>query len=56
MKLSAPTQGIFWLSVMLAVLGLLGKLMSLSFISTYAFWIVLIAYAVLALGCLLTKL
>lgn len=54
MKLSAPTFLTFIIAVVLAVLALLGVLIpSLPFVSTYAFWILLVGFIVLALGVML---
>lgn len=54
MKLSAPTFVTFIIAVVLAVLALLGTLVpSLPFVSTYAFWILLVGFIVLALGVML---
>ena len=50
MKLTPPTQNVFYVSVVLAVLGLLGSFVSIPFVSDYAFWFVLVAYVVLFLG------
>jgi hypothetical protein len=52
-NLSAPTTPIFLISLVLAVLALLGKLVVLPFITIYGFWLALIAFIVLAGGCLL---
>jgi threonine/homoserine/homoserine lactone efflux protein len=51
MDLSAPKQVTFWISVVLAVLGLLGHLVKIPFISTYAFWFLLVGFILLAAGC-----
>ena len=54
MNLTAPTKAVFWISVVLAILALLGTLVStIPFISLYAFWIAIAAYIVLAAGCLM---
>ncbi|MBN9233793.1 MULTISPECIES: hypothetical protein [Phyllobacteriaceae] len=53
MNLSAPTQIVFIISVVIAIIGLLAALGVLSFIPLAAVWIMLIAYIVLAVGCLL---
>jgi hypothetical protein len=52
-RLSAPTQIVFLISLALAVLAVLGLFINIPVISIYAFWIAIIAYVVLALGCLL---
>lgn len=53
LNLSAPTVPIFLISVVLAVLALLGKLVVLPLITVYGFWLALIAFIVLAVGCLM---
>jgi hypothetical protein len=47
MKLNPPTTIAFWISVVLAVLGLLGALVTIPFVSGFAFWFVLVGYLVL---------
>jgi len=50
MKLSAPTNLFFYISVVLVVLGLLGKYAGLAAAAPYAFVLVLAGYIVLAIG------
>jgi len=50
MKLTPPKQNVFWISVVLAALGLLGRYASIPFVSDYYFYFVLVAYIVLFLG------
>ena len=50
MRLTPPTKNVFYISVVLAVLGLLGTFVTIPFVSAYAFWFVLVAYVVLFLG------
>ncbi|HEY0853907.1 MAG TPA: hypothetical protein VGD86_03685 [Devosia sp.] len=50
MTLNAPTQIVFIIAVVLAVLALLGALVPLPVISAYAFWILLVGFIVLAGG------
>ncbi len=56
MDLSAPKQITYWISVVLAVLGLLGAIVTIPFLSTYAFWFLLVGFVLLALGCWLKDL
>ena len=51
--LSAPTVPVFLVSVVLAVLALLGHVVSIPFVSMYQFWIAIVAYVVLFLGAVL---
>jgi hypothetical protein len=53
MNLSAPTQAIFWISLILAILALIGYFVVVPFLTLYAFWIAIAAYVVLAAGCLM---
>jgi hypothetical protein len=50
MKLSAPSQNLFIVSVVIAVLALLGTIVAIPFVSVYATWIALLAFVVLAVG------
>lgn len=54
MQLSAPTMLSFGLSVVLAVLALLGGLGMVPAVAGYAFWLAFGAWAVLALGAVLS--
>lgn len=53
MNLSAPTQIVFIISVIIAIIGIVAAFGALTFIPLAAVWIMLIAYIVLAAGCLL---
>lgn len=53
MKLNAPTMVVFLISLILAILALIGVFVAIPFVSLYAFWFAIIAYIVLALGCVL---
>jgi hypothetical protein len=50
MKLSPPKHITFWISVVVAVLGLLGTFVTIPFVSGFAFWLVVIAFVILAAG------
>ena len=50
MKLNAPTNMFFYISLALAVLGLLGKYGGLAAAAPYSFMLVLAGYVVLAIG------
>jgi hypothetical protein len=47
MRFTPPKKATFWVTIVLAALGLLGSLVSIPFISGAAFWLVFIAYALL---------
>jgi hypothetical protein len=51
MNLSAPTIPVFWISVALAILALAGHFTKIDFVSTYQFWLAIVAYVVLLIGC-----
>jgi hypothetical protein len=53
MKISAPKQITFWIAVALAVLGLLGFLVTIPVLTGLAFWLVLVGFIVLAAGNLM---
>jgi pilus assembly protein TadC len=56
MRLSRPKVITFWIAVILAVLGVLALLGSISPLSGYAFWLVVAGFVLLALGNLLKDL
>jgi len=53
LKLSEPKVVTFWISVILAVLGVLASQGMLSGLSSYAFWLVVAGFVLLALGNLM---
>ncbi|GGF36968.1 hypothetical protein GCM10011321_29970 [Youhaiella tibetensis] len=54
MSLSAPTQVVFWIAVVLAIVALIGWFGVLGIaIAGYSFWILLLGFVVLTVGCLL---
>jgi threonine/homoserine/homoserine lactone efflux protein len=53
MKLSAPKVVTFWIAVALAALGLLAQQGVVSQLASYAFWLVVVGFVVLALGNLM---
>lgn len=53
MKLSAPTQIVFIISLVIAILGVLAGMAIIPSLPIASFWVVVIAYVVLALGNLL---
>jgi hypothetical protein len=56
MTLHAPAMWVFILSLILAVLAVVGIFVEIPFVSMYAFWVAVLAYVVLALGNFLTPL
>jgi hypothetical protein len=53
MNLSAPTQVVFIISVIIALIGLLMGLGLFSLGAISGFWVMTIAYVVLAVACLM---
>jgi len=53
MRLNAPKNVVFFISVCLIVLGLLGSLIAIPFISGINNWVSFVGGALLTLGCLL---
>ncbi len=57
MQLSPPKQMTFWASVIIGLLGIVGKLVpSLPIIGPYAFWLLAIGFVLLVLGNAMTGL
>jgi len=52
MNLSAPTNMVFIISLIIAVIGLIVGLGIIPSLPISAFWIVVVGYVVLAIGCL----
>ena len=50
MNLSPPTTAVFIISLILAVLAIIGTFVAIPLISAKAFWVAIIAYFVLAIG------
>jgi hypothetical protein len=53
MRLNAPTKNWWWISVILAVIGLIGYFVAIPFVSVYAFWFVVVGFVLLALSTVL---
>jgi len=56
MKLNAPTQTLWLVAVILGVLGIIGNLTTIPFVSTYAFWFVAVAFILLVIGTVYKRL
>ena len=50
MHLHAPSVPIFVVSLVFAVLALIGHVLLLPFVTLYGFWVAIIAYVILAVG------
>ncbi|HEY8268063.1 MAG TPA: hypothetical protein VIG34_05325 [Xanthobacteraceae bacterium] len=53
MKLSAPTQVVFIISLILALLALIGHYVNIPIVTQYQFWFAIAGYVVLAAGCMM---
>lgn len=53
MKLTAPTNAVWFIALALGVIGLLGKLGVIAALAPHAFWFAFAAFIVLAVACLL---
>ena len=53
MKLSAPKQITFWVAVVIAVLGVIAKVVAIPVLAAFPGWLMLVAFVVLALGVLI---
>ena len=54
MRLSAPTQVVFIISLILFVLALLGQFVpTIPIVAAYKFWIAIVGYVVLAAGVMM---
>jgi len=50
MKLTPPKQNTFWIATILAALGIIGKLITIPFVSANAFWFVAAGFILLWLA------
>jgi len=50
MKLSAPRHITFWIAVVVAILGLIANLITIPVLSGLSFWLVVLAFVILAAG------
>jgi threonine/homoserine/homoserine lactone efflux protein len=53
MKLSEPKQITFWIALIVAIVGVLASLVTIPVLSGIAFWLVVIAFIILAAGNLM---
>ena len=53
MNLSAPTQVVFIIALIIAIIALLMMVNVITFIPVASFWVMTIAYVVLAIGCMI---
>ena len=53
MRLNAPKKWVWWLSVLLAVVSVVGYFVTIPFVTVYGFWILGVGWLLLFLGTLL---
>ena len=53
MRLSAPKQIVFLISLILAIVAVIGHFVGIPFVTLYQWWILLAGYVILALGVFL---
>lgn len=53
MKLNAPTQVFFIISLVLIIIAVLGGLGVISAVAGYSFWLAVAGWAVLMIGCVM---
>ncbi len=51
MPLHTPSAWTFWVSVVLVVLAIVSMFVDIPFVSKYAFWVAVLGYVVLVIGC-----
>jgi hypothetical protein len=50
MSLSPPTTVVFVISIILALLAVIGNFVAIPFITEHGFWVAIVAYVILACG------
>ena len=50
MKLSAPKQTTWWIALVVGVVGILAHLVTIPVLSGFAFWLVVVAFALLVVA------
>jgi hypothetical protein len=53
MNLSAPSQAVFWISVVIVIIAIIASFNVIPGITAWAFWIAVLGFIVLAAGCLM---
>lgn len=52
MKLSPPTQVVFGISIVLAIIAVMSMFVRIAQVTPNAFWVLFVAYLILVIGCL----
>ena len=53
MRTNAPRSNVWWISVIIGVLGIVGKFVALPIVSMYSWWFVAIGFVILALATII---
>jgi hypothetical protein len=53
MNLSAPSQIVFWIAVIVAIVAIVGTFVAIPVVTPYAFWVAILAFVILAGGNLM---
>lgn len=53
MNLNAPTQAVFWIAVVIAVIAIIATFVAIPVVTEYVFWVAILAFVVLAGGVLM---
>ena len=53
MNLSAPSQAVFWIAVVVVVLAIISTFVAIPVVSGYAFWVAILGFVILAGGTLM---
>lgn len=53
MKVNAPTKNVWFVAVILGVLGVIAQFVAIPFVSVYAFWVVVVGFVLLVLSTVL---
>lgn len=53
MRLNAPTKNFWWISVILAILSVLARIIVIPFVTVNAFWFLLVGFVLLCLSTVL---
>ncbi|MBN2416221.1 hypothetical protein JXO52_10285 [bacterium] len=53
MKLNAPKKQVWWIALILAALGVVGRFVDIPVVTEYSFWFLLVGYILLFLGTFL---
>jgi uncharacterized membrane protein YhhN len=46
-----PSGWTFWLSVLLVVVAIVALFVKIPYLTQYAFWVAIVGYAILVIGC-----